>query len=75
MSAHENKRSRQSAVYTVAELAARLKVSRQHILNAIEQGELNAVNIGNNKTHFWRVPISEVERYEASRNSNKGGKL
>ncbi|MBC7343067.1 MAG: helix-turn-helix domain-containing protein [Clostridia bacterium] len=45
-------------LFTPAEVAAILKVSRKTVHNWIHKGRLKAVKIG----HFWRVCESELNR-------------
>lgn len=52
-----------AAVYTVSELAAHWKCSRNTVLDAIKTGRLAAFRIGERS---YRVTRAEVERYEAA---------
>ena len=54
-------------VYTVAEVAERLKVDEQHVRDLIDEGEMAAVNIGNGKRKRWRVAREELERFKERR--------
>lgn len=50
----------------VPELAARLRISRQQVLNLIEEGRIRAVNVaGHNRTgrRCYRVPIEAWQAY------------
>jgi excisionase family DNA binding protein len=58
---------RKSAVLTVKQFADRFGVSRQHVFNLIEAGQLQAVNIGIGTLQFWRIPVAAADRYEAER--------
>lgn len=51
-------------VFTVAEVAARLGVSRMHVYRMIDAGRLRAVDISAGETdrRTLRVPQSELER-------------
>jgi excisionase family DNA binding protein len=69
MSASRKEPNRNSAVLTVAQFADRFQVTRQHVLNAIEAGQLAAINVGTRKLRYWRIPIDEVERYQARKSS------
>jgi excisionase family DNA binding protein len=59
MGANDNR----TAVYTVSELAAHWKCSRNTVLDAIRSGRLAAFRIGERS---YRVTRAEVERYEAA---------
>jgi excisionase family DNA binding protein len=63
------KAKRESAVFTVSQFAERFQITRQTVLNSIDSGQLAAINVGTRKAHFWRIPISEVQRYEARKSS------
>jgi excisionase family DNA binding protein len=56
-------------VFKVSEAAAELGVSKQHILNAIEAGEIGAIDAGIGSRHFWRIPVEELERFKKARNT------
>lgn len=45
------------------EIAARLKCTKAHVIKLIEGGGLGAINIGNGKTKFYRIPAAEWERF------------
>jgi len=60
-------RKSKSAVLTVKQFAERFGVSKQHVLNLIDAGQLQAVNIGIGSLKFWRIPVAEAERYESAR--------
>ena len=45
--------------YTVAQLAARMKVTRQAVYNWIDQGKLQAVKVGSSV----RIPESSVKAF------------
>ena len=48
----------------VKEMAKKLSVSDQHIINAIEQGELGAIDVsGSAARTAWRVPPEWWEDY------------
>jgi len=49
-------------VLFVSEVATRLGVTDQHIIDLIDEGKLQAVNIGGHTRKFWRIPI---EAYQA----------
>jgi hypothetical protein len=64
----------------VREVAAKLQVTEQHVINLIEGGRLHAVNIakdikggttksGRTKAEFWRIPVASYDAFiDASRN-------
>ena len=51
----------------VHEIASALQITGRHVLDLISEGKIQAVNIAgkNNATarEFWRVPVSEYDRY------------
>ena len=52
---------------TVNEIAARLGVSWQHVINLIECGRLRAINIGSGTTlHYYRIPVESYREFLAS---------
>lgn len=49
-------------VLVVAEVAAKLRITEQHVIDLIDEGKIQAVNIGGNGRKYWRIP---VEAYNA----------
>jgi len=56
-------------ILSVGEVATALRIHRQHVLDLIEGGELNAVNIGDGKRKHWRIAVEEFDRFVRSRSS------
>jgi len=57
-------------IFTVGEVARRLRVSQQHVINQIECGQLEAIDVsGRGKRSLWRIPREAFERYKV-RNSS-----
>jgi len=56
----------------VSEVAQRLEVTDQHVLDLIDEGQIGAVNIGGGQRKFWRVPATEFEKFLKSRSSLAG---
>lgn len=51
--------------WRVAEVAARLKVSRSHVLDLRKRGELDGINVGlGKKRREWRITPESLEAYE-----------
>jgi excisionase family DNA binding protein len=50
-------------VLYVGEVAERLDISEQHVLDLIDEGRLLAINIGGGTRKFWRIPVEAYERY------------
>jgi excisionase family DNA binding protein len=53
-------------VLAVGEVARRMRVSEQHVINLIENGRLRAVNLGASSSARWpyyRIPIEAWESY------------
>jgi excisionase family DNA binding protein len=47
----------------VREAAKKLRVADQHILDLIEEGKLQAINVGGHTRKFWRIPIEAWALY------------
>ena len=51
-------------VLYVSEVAEKLDVTEQHVLNLIEEGKLAALNVGaTTGRKFWRIPVESWEKY------------
>lgn len=59
-------------VLMVGEVADKLRVSAQHVLDLIAEGKLRAVNIaaGSDREH-WRIPVESYHAFIASQDSFK----
>jgi excisionase family DNA binding protein len=66
-------KNRNTAVYTIQQVADLLGCSKQHVINAIDQGELEAVNIGLGVARVWRIEFSAFDRYRARKSSLRPG--
>jgi excisionase family DNA binding protein len=51
------------AVLRVAECAEKLGVSREHIIDLIDEGKLRAIDVGGGSRHFYRIPIEAFEDF------------
>lgn len=61
-----------TATFTLtAEVAMKLRVTQQ-VLDLIEEGKLQAINIGGGGRNLWRIP---VEAYKAFLNANHSFRL
>ncbi len=69
MANDSSKRRAEPLVLLVCEVAARLKITEQHVLDLIEAGELGAIDVGGSSRHFYRIPVPEFERFMSRRNS------
>jgi excisionase family DNA binding protein len=58
---------------TVQKVSARLGITETQVLNFIEEGQLEAFNIGTGASKHWRVRAQAVESFIASRSSLGGG--
>lgn len=68
------KKIRKTAVYTIQQVADLLGCSKQHVINAIDCGELEAINIGLGAARVWRIEFSAFDRFKAGKSSlNLGG--
>jgi excisionase family DNA binding protein len=56
-------------VLCVWEVAERLSVTEQHVTDLIEEGQLQAVNVGGGGRNFWRIPVMAYERFLKERHS------
>lgn len=56
-------------VLAVAEVAARLDVTEQHIHDLIDEGKLQAIDVGGGSKRFWRIPREAYEKFLADRHS------
>jgi excisionase family DNA binding protein len=56
----------------VGEVATALRTTEQHILDLIEEGRLQAINVGGSTRNFWRIPVEAYEQFTAA-NSNLSG--
>jgi len=52
-------------VLYVQEVARHLRVTRQHILNMIEEGSLPAINVNGapGKRNCWRIPVEAFQAF------------
>lgn len=55
----ENKLLQQSAVYSVAELSAILRIGRNKAYTLVRSGEIHSIRIG----RTIRIPYSAIEQY------------
>ncbi len=50
-------------VLCVGEVALGLGVTKQHVIDLIEEGVLGAIDVGGGGRKYWRVPVGEYERF------------
>jgi len=62
-----------SSLY-VGEVAGKLGITDQHVIDLLEEGQLGGVNVGGGSRNFWRIPVPEYEKF-LRRRSNVGGKI
>ena len=55
---------------TVQEVAAKLLVDKQHVINLIDRGHLEAVKVGGKVTQ-WRIPVFAYEQFLLTRSSKR----
>ncbi len=60
---------KERTVLYVSEVAEKLKVSENHVKALIEEGLLEAVNVGTAARKFWRIPASAYEEFLRKRKS------
>jgi excisionase family DNA binding protein len=73
MSNKRQKSDLRKGVYTVQEAAAKLRVSEQRILEAIDEGLLHAINVGGGKRKHWRILITSFDRWCQQRSGYRAG--
>ncbi len=56
-------------VLTVTELAARWGCTDQHVHDLIEEGKLQAIDVGGGSKRFWRIPFEATEQFETVNSS------
>jgi excisionase family DNA binding protein len=64
-------------VFRVGEVARRLGCSDVHVIDLIEEGKIEAIDVGSGGRKYWRVPREALERYQVRNNSlssNAAGK-
>jgi excisionase family DNA binding protein len=68
--AERNKRPAQGAL-TVSDVARRLRVSSQHVIDLIEQGMLHAVDMAGRGASraWWRIPREALEQFKAQKSN------
>lgn len=63
-----------SSLY-VSEVAEKLSVTEQHVLDLLEEGQIGGINVGGGSRNFWRIPVPEYEKFLKKRsNLNGAGK-
>ena len=58
----------------VAEVAERLQVTDRHVIDLIQEGKIGAIDVGGGLRNFWRVPVTEFEKFLKKR-ASIGGEL
>ena len=63
-----------NGVLRVREVAQRLDVTEQHVLNLIESGEINATDVsgGKGRRRHWRIAVADLEAFVQARSSLRG---
>ncbi len=59
---------------TVEEVARRLKVNPKRIYKLIQEGELEATNIGGEGRNIYRISLADFNRYLQSRKVKRADK-
>lgn len=54
-----------SSAYTVQQVARALQCTDVRVANMVEEGKLQAINIGSSERKFWRVPVESLAAYVA----------
>ncbi len=50
-------------VLYVSEVASRLGVTVQHVMDLIDEGKLQAINLGGHTRKFWRIPVEAYQTF------------
>jgi excisionase family DNA binding protein len=56
-------------VLTVAEVADKLRITEQHVIDLIEEGKIQGVNIGGAARCYWRIPVEGYIKFLNDRHS------
>jgi hypothetical protein len=56
-------------VLYVTEVAMKLRETEQHVLDLIEEGKLQAINIGGGGRNFWRIPVKAYKAFLSANHS------
>ncbi len=62
-------------VLNVREVAVRLRLTEQAVTDLIEEGALQALNVGGHARHYWRIPVEAYEAFLRARDSLGDGIL
>lgn len=65
----QRRRRAAPVVLLVSEVAKKLRITDQQVLNLIEEGAIAAINVGGGSRKFWRIPIVELDKFAARRSS------
>jgi excisionase family DNA binding protein len=60
--------------YTIVELAELLEISYQAVSNLVQEGEIEAHDLGRKGRHQWRISEASVQKFLQSR-SNRPNKV
>lgn len=60
---------RDRKVLTVGEVALRLDCTEQHVIDLIDAGQIQALNIGTAGKRHWRIPREAYDSFVALRHS------
>ena len=61
--ANKPKDKSQRVVISAGEFSKLIGSSKQHVLNLIDCGKLGAINIGTGMAKFWRIPVTERDKF------------
>lgn len=50
-------------VLTVGEVSERLRVTIQHVIDLIDEGQLTGINLGGGSKRHYRIPVESYERF------------
>ena len=61
-------------LWTVTQVAKRLKVSRMQVHRLLQAGRFpHAVRVGDGKTSAWLIPVEDINRYEPRKKTSGYG--
>jgi excisionase family DNA binding protein len=58
-------------VLQVRDVARRLDVTEQHVVDLIDVGLLPAINVGTGRRKIWRIPVQKFEAFLEERSAGR----
>ncbi len=57
------------SVLYVYEVAEKLRITKEHVSSLIEEGRLEAIDVGGGTRKSWRIPVHAYEKFLQERHS------